>query len=764
MKRPSGLSFSSPTLRALLASGLVVLPLKELFTNWNWLIDVWMAMAVVVVPAAILRSARPPAVWHTWVGIVLLVPWLTARFAPDHAVASFVPTRATWHDVNDLLDQVREISRNGVAPVHTVAAITFVLSLIGGLLAAFIDLVAVVARRGALSGIPLLVLFTVAGAVPRHPVSWLWAVAAAIGFLLLLSVDADDEVHRWGRLIPREGALRSRATLSVSAPRIAAVAIAAAVLVPLLAPSTDNNPLSDALHGNQKGDGTTGFGAGGGISLEPFAALKGELKRDAPQNLFTVTVESNGIDPFYLRANVLSNYTQRGWIAGRHDVVEDTDSPVLDTTPSFNQQPVDSFNATVRVSNLADNPPVFGLPVAFTGLGGSSWSAVDQIVLGAHTKRGQVYRETVNQLSWSPENLQAATSDQNLFIAQRYLDVPNSMPAKVKDLVAQLTRGVDGPYAKARALNDYFTDPKNGFTYSLDATQGDSGNDLADFLTVKAGYCQQYAGALGIMLRMAGIPARVVLGYTHPKPSANGTFTVTTNNAHAWVEAFFDEQGWVPFDPTPLQTSVEAGGATAQLPWAPHPTAATTEGSQPTVSTTARATSTGPARASDPGAAAAARRHASTGVPAWLPWALTLAGIAVVVSILPGAARAARRRRRLSAARHGDADALWDELSATATDLGYVWSPARSPRQVYAWLEPQLHGPRSNTSLRTLASAVEQQRYSANRSAADRIALVAELREVEDQLRQRRSRRMRIRSRLLPASLGWKLPGGIRRH
>ena len=92
-----------------------------------------------------------------------------------------------------------------------------------------------------------------------------------------------------------------------------------------------------------------------------------------------------------------------------------------------------------------------------------------------------------------------------------------------RNLVATITAGKTTPYDKARALSTYFTDPANGFVYSLQTKSGESGSDLVDFLTTgKAGFCQQYAAALGVMLRVAGIPARVVLGYTHPAPDANG--------------------------------------------------------------------------------------------------------------------------------------------------------------------------------------------------------------------------------------------------
>ncbi len=155
------------------------------------------------------------------------------------------------------------------------------------------------------------------------------------------------------------------------------------------------------------------------------------------------------------------------------------------------------------------------------------------------------------------------------------------MPVVVSNLVASITAGKATPYDKARALSTYFTDPANGFIYSLATKGGESGSDLVDFLTTgKAGFCQQYAAALAVMLRVANIPARVVLGYSHAAPNAAGQFEVTSDDAHAWVEAYFQGVGWVPFDPTPL-TGADAGRAVA-LPWAPHPaTAVVANGADP---------------------------------------------------------------------------------------------------------------------------------------------------------------------------------------
>ena len=318
---------------------------------------------------------------------------------------------------------------------------------------------------------------------------------------------------------------------------------------------------------------------------------------------------------------------------------------------------------------------------------------------------------------------------------RRYLTMP-ALPPSVQALVNRLTRGLTRPYARARAISNFFTDPANGFTYSLRTQAGDSGNDLVDFLKNRTGYCQQYAGAMAAMLRQAGIPTRVVLGYMHPAPDEHGDFVVTSFDAHSWVEAFFDQVGWVPFDPTPV--SGLDGGPSSDIVYAPHSYPSDNARDDP------RARATPPTTA----APIIAAPHSSRSVSGVVTGAAVLGGLALLLT--PALLRLSRRRRRLAAGRLGDPDPLWAELSDTAVDLGYVWSPARSPRQVAAWLARDAREP---VALDALARAVEQRRYGGT-STSDNADLTAELSRVTAQLREGRSGRIRVRARLWPASLG----------
>ena len=77
------------------------------------------------------------------------------------------------------------------------------------------------------------------------------------------------------------------------------------------------------------------------------------------------------------------------------------------------------------------------------------------------------------------------------------------------------------------------------------------GRGIADcFVFSKKGYCEHFATTMVVMLRLAGVPARLVEGFLPGERDASGNETVTKAQAHAWVEAYFPGYGWVDFDPT----------------------------------------------------------------------------------------------------------------------------------------------------------------------------------------------------------------------
>jgi transglutaminase-like putative cysteine protease len=116
-----------------------------------------------------------------------------------------------------------------------------------------------------------------------------------------------------------------------------------------------------------------------------------------------------------------------------------------------------------------------------------------------------------------------------------------------------VTSGHRSPYEAAVLLETWFREA-GGFTYDEQPPLPIGGEPpLVDFINnTKRGYCQHYAGAMSLMLRLLGIPARVAVGFASGRYDADDKeWIVSDTNAHAWVEVYFPRFGWVPFDPTP---------------------------------------------------------------------------------------------------------------------------------------------------------------------------------------------------------------------
>ena len=122
--------------------------------------------------------------------------------------------------------------------------------------------------------------------------------------------------------------------------------------------------------------------------------------------------------------------------------------------------------------------------------------------------------------------------------------------AELYDRARAVTGETRSPYAAAVALERWFR-VTGGFTYSEQPGTTPGIPPLVGFVVdTQAGYCQHFAGAMALMLRLLGIPARVAAGFV-PGHYHDGTWTVTDHDAHTWVEVWFPRYGWLPFDPTP---------------------------------------------------------------------------------------------------------------------------------------------------------------------------------------------------------------------
>ncbi|HLH66155.1 MAG TPA: transglutaminase-like domain-containing protein [Solirubrobacteraceae bacterium] len=124
-------------------------------------------------------------------------------------------------------------------------------------------------------------------------------------------------------------------------------------------------------------------------------------------------------------------------------------------------------------------------------------------------------------------------------------------------LALRLARRSPTPYAFVEAVMRHLA---HGYAYNEDPPAARWPLEAFLFST-REGYCQQFSGAMALLLRMGGVPARVAAGFTPGVlDRATHRFIVTDIDAHAWVEVWFPSFGWVRFDPTPASAPARAQG------------------------------------------------------------------------------------------------------------------------------------------------------------------------------------------------------------
>ena len=138
----------------------------------------------------------------------------------------------------------------------------------------------------------------------------------------------------------------------------------------------------------------------------------------------------------------------------------------------------------------------------------------------------------------------------------QYTQLPESVPQRVYELAQDITEGENNWFDKAKAVEAHFQ--RNEFTYDQFnvAMPGEKQDYVDQFLfDTKTGYCDNFSSSMVVLLRALDIPARWAKGYTagqyRGNSSASGrVYQITNNDAHSWVEVFFPNVGWVPFEPT----------------------------------------------------------------------------------------------------------------------------------------------------------------------------------------------------------------------
>ena len=280
--------------------------------------------------------------------------------------------------------------------------------------------------------------------------------------------------------------------------------------------------------------------------------------------LFRVT----GGRPTYWRARTYTSYASEGW-----DTV-DADFAPHESLPGVNDLERVAATHNFRISAATDTLFTGGLPVRFDEPADAlvSPDAPSDVFQVLFSEGREYFPTRVNLNYWStglessavPSQLRAAGMDHPEWIEQTYLQLPGSLPQRVRDLADDIVDGVDNDYDKAIAVRNYLL----RYPYNLDIDAPPSDQDGVDYFLfdLREGYCDYYASSMAVLLRAAGVPARYVLGYASGRYNqARGAYEVLELHYHSWVEVYFPDYGWIPFEPTPPD-AIEFGGGVGAPP------------------------------------------------------------------------------------------------------------------------------------------------------------------------------------------------------
>ena len=138
-----------------------------------------------------------------------------------------------------------------------------------------------------------------------------------------------------------------------------------------------------------------------------------------------------------------------------------------------------------------------------------------------------------------------------------YLQLPANLPKEVKNKAEELTKDDVTRIEKVESIQNYLKNSSD-FRYSkLDASYPSDKQDyVAHFLfETSVGYCDNFSTSMAVLLRTIDVPTRWVKGFSpgsvSGKDGSQDVYTIRNTNAHSWVEVYFDDYGWLPFDPTP---------------------------------------------------------------------------------------------------------------------------------------------------------------------------------------------------------------------
>jgi transglutaminase-like putative cysteine protease len=416
-----------------------------------------------------------------------------------------------------------------------------------------------------------------------------FAIVFLVALLCYLGLESVHRLRSWGHWVSAWSSRKlyePEVTTGPLARRMGATCVAAALVAPLFLPSIGGGILKWR---NPTGPG---IGAGNG-QIDTLVSLAPRLIQQSKKVLFTV----EATEPAYWRLVTLTRFDGNSW----HPEIER--KTLVHQTVAADVGPPDPgrlVEQRYRIAGLGgDLIPAASLPTVISFEGSNASEYEDDLEFNPITADIDLAGVLTEGVSYRVQSLVPnVTFDEmtraTIPSAHEFIDYPEDLPphlprdvfevpprefcppdgpdpgeepdcqrldeSPIFKIARRWSRGEKTPYEKLVALQerlrgfDHELPGRDDIPNDVDPKPSASADYLLKFLTeTKTGYCQQFATAFAVLARMLGYPSRVSVGFLpgETQVEAPGTFTVRGNDAHAWPEVFFDEVGWVRFEPTP---------------------------------------------------------------------------------------------------------------------------------------------------------------------------------------------------------------------
>ncbi|TCP45394.1 transglutaminase-like putative cysteine protease [Tamaricihabitans halophyticus] len=584
----------------------------------RWFGFVLLAVLLITATGIVLRGLRVPQLLVGCAQLVGLLVLVVTLFT-DSGILGFLPGPGALAELGSVLGAAAEEIRTGLPPVQAETPILCLVVIAIGLVAILVDALAVAAMAPAATGLVLLCVYAVPASLASDMLPWWTFLCGAASFALLLAVEGN---HRYRFTRPhgtRTAGARIKA--STTPALIACVSI-------LLGLAAGSQITAIGTEGRLPGTGGGNGGGDGGLGIKPFTSLRGLLEDNGDTELFRVRGLAD--ENHYLRTLTLNSYAaNEGW--------EIRNQTMASGSPANGQLPIgngvsdrgESRTIAIEPVNWLDYwLPVYGQPRELSGVNDNwRYDVTSGTVFAEREQRTRPYRLETQLAEPTAEELRRSETD-GAMVDPVYTEA-DGIDQRVTDLTRRLTANAPTSFDKVTAIWRYFA-PANGFTYDTTTAPRADSDALADFLlNGKRGYCEQYASSMAVMLRAAGIPSRVAIGFT--AGYGTGSYrSIGSQDAHAWVEVFFEGHGWVTFDPTPLSDGrgyvpeylrENQDPQTEESPDSPEESSPAPTSEPPEE---AAAAPQDPSQGQD-------QRAAASPTP-WLPWTFAAAGLLAIVT------------------------------------------------------------------------------------------------------------------------------------